>query len=218
MLDYEKLADEVSALLKQKETTFDNAFITIMKQYPVITGEAWKEAKSKIGSILAKRPRKPRTKKAKGLPKTETLFCVLASDTRSVEFLSKYGTTFKFGKSREGVPVLFSYSGTCQPSDTHKKDAEEFAKYFFAQPLALKQIFGVQGITLKESSATRIVLLIDNTFSALFMQTDKGVTAHVTREGEVVRQKDVPQELMGKARAIARTHFKGASSLLLNFG
>ena len=218
MLDYEKLANEVSALLKQKDATFDNAFITIMKQYPVITGEAWKEAKSKIGSILAKRPRKLRTKKAKGLQKTETLFCVLASDIHSVEFLSKYGTTFKFGKNREGAPALFSYSGTCQPSDAHKKDAEVFAKYFFAQPLAPKQIFRAQGITLKESSTTRIVLLIDNTFHALFTPTDRGVTAHITREGEVVRQKDVPQELMSKARAIARTHFKGASSLLLNFG
>lgn len=223
MLDYMKLADQVSALLKQKNMTFDNAFIAVMKEYPVITGEAWKKAKSEIGSILAKRPRKPRAKK-KISPRVAPIFCVLATDVHSVEFSSSYHTTFKFGKGRDSALVLFSYtgfsSGASQPSEAQKREAKTFAEEFFKQKESSKNAkkkSTASPIVATRSSQEELLLTINEAFEALFKRTDKSVVAKVTRSGKVIRQKDVPSDLMRKARAMAMTHFKGASSLSLNF-
>ncbi len=224
MLDVYILADEVSHLLntkyantKKEDIPFNLAFTEIADKYHV-KGDARGILKSEIGSILAKRPRKSRSKKKEFVAKVPTFFCVSISDTRSVEFFSKHRIMFRFGKDKNGVPALFSYSGARQPSETLKKEAGEFATYFFANALAQAQVLGARGIILKESSTTHVRLLIDNTFSALFVPTDKSATAHITQGGVIVRQKDVPPELMKKARAIALTHFKGAGSLPLDFG
>lgn len=220
----ELLADKVIYLMREmykdivkNDAAFGLAFIDVANIHQIPYRDRVLK-KRQIGSLLGSRPKKPKMTENDVFLKTATIFCVGISDTRSVEFFSKHRIMFKFGKDKNGVPTLFSYSGASQPSERLKKDAEGFAKYFFAQPLAPKEIFGVQGITLKESSATQMVLLIDDTFDALFVPTNKSVAARITQKGAVIRQKDVPPVLMKKARRIALTHFMGAGSLHLDFG
>ena len=227
MLDKDIIADEISLLLKTKyvntrkeDKPFDLAFTEIADKHHIM-GNARGTLKSEIGTILAKRPRKPKAKK-KSAPakKTEVQFCVMTRNAHMVEFVSRDRLTFRFLKNLNGSAELLSYSGAHLPSALLRKAAEVFAKEFFQNRATwiTRDTPKPEAIVKKESSATRLVLMINNTFEALFVPTDSSIAAHITRGGETVRQKDVPSELMKKARAVAITYFRGASTLPLDFG
>lgn len=224
MLDKHILADEVSHLLKTKyantqkeERPYDLAFTDVADKHHIM-GNVRGVLKSEIGSILAKRPRKPRSKdKArKGAP-PRTIFCILKADAHTVEISSQHKVTFKFGKDiKTLLPVCLWHEGAYNASTKLGKAALAYAEEFFQIKKEEKK--EPAPLVKKESETTRLILVINGTFEVLFVPTDRSVAAHVTHKGKSVRQKDVPQKLMRQARAIALTHFKNQGTLPLDFG
>lgn len=228
MLDTIILADEVSALLKgkfhrnnvpeaEREAAYSNAFNEIADKHHIL-GSARGTLKSEIGSILAKRPRKTRKKRNVPTPKKNAIFCIFSSNVHSVEFSSKEGITFKFGKNNDAI-VLFSYSGTHQPGEKLKEEAARCAEEFFTKneaPPPRKKRPSKERILQVESSPMHLLLVIDDTYEACFAPGKKGVTASITKLKTPCRQRDVPLELMKKARGIATAHFRDVKTLPLD--
>ena len=226
MIDASAFADEVSTLLKgkfhrdnmpetERKTAFDHAFNEVADKHHIL-GIARGALKQEVGSILAKRPRKTGVKKEQEhTAKTPAQFTVIASKEESVEFISKDKISFKFGKRDDGISFLRVYSGTHHPTMQLLKEAEGFAKAHFAAhqaPTPQKPAPIIQ----MEASPSHLLLVLDGAFEALFAPGKKYVKASVTKLRAPCLQKDVPPELMEKARAIAVQYFKGASTLPLD--
>lgn len=214
MLDKHVLADEVSHLLKTKykdtpikDIPFNLAFAEVADKYRVL-GESRGELKSELGSILGKRPKKRKQGGRKENTEKKQYSFSMLHVSNTIEFISKDGITFKFGQNSNDSVVLYSHSGSFQPSQSLKDAAQKFAIESF-QLLPKKQA----RIKLVKKDTLYVHLLIDDKFNVVLTNSDAGnIIARVSTDTGHCSQSYVPSDLLMQAKTIAKQHFLGIHS------
>jgi len=150
IIDEVAFADQVSALLKGKYSrknlpkdtwgsAFDFAFNEVADKH-LVRGEAREALKERIGSELGSRPKKKRSK-GETTSRPSTTFTVMESTSNTLSFRGA-GASFRFIHHKEKVEWV-AREGF--PAAHVIKDAEQFAKEFFAQSkkcAGTKPLFG----------------------------------------------------------------------------